>query len=47
VRERRRRRRVGVVVGGHVDRLTDVIDPFFVDVMRSWSSPISVSSVGW
>jgi peptide chain release factor 1 len=33
VRERRRRRRVGVVVGGHVDRLTEVIEPFLVEVM--------------
>jgi hypothetical protein len=45
--EGRRRRRVGVVVGRHVDRLDDVIEPFLVDVIRSWSSPISVRSVGW
>ena len=25
---------------------TDVIDPFLVEVIRSWSSPISVASVG-
>jgi hypothetical protein len=28
VRERRRRRRIGVVVGRDVDRLTEVIEPF-------------------
>jgi hypothetical protein len=26
---------------------TEVMDPFFVDVMRSCSAPISVPSVGW
>jgi hypothetical protein len=26
---------------------TEVIDPLRVDVIRSCSSPISVSSVGW
>ena len=26
---------------------TDVIDPFFVDVIRSCKAPISVCSVGW
>ena len=26
---------------------TEVIEPFFVDVMRSCSSPMSVASVGW
>ena len=25
----------------------DVIEPFFVDVMRSCSAPISAASVGW
>jgi hypothetical protein len=24
-----------------------VIEPFFVEVMRSWSAPISVPKVGW
>ena len=28
------------------DACTEVIEPFFVDVMRSWSVPISVASVG-
>jgi hypothetical protein len=26
---------------------TEVIEPLVVEVMRSWSSPISVPSVGW
>jgi hypothetical protein len=26
---------------------TDVMAPFFVLVIRSWSSPISVARVGW
>jgi hypothetical protein len=26
---------------------TDVMEPFFVVVMRSCSAPISVDSVGW
>ena len=25
----------------------EVTEPFFVDVIRSWSWPISVASVGW
>ena len=25
----------------------DVIDPFRVDVIRSWNAPISVANVGW
>ena len=29
------------------DDLTDVTAPFVVEVMRSWSWPISVASVGW
>ena len=47
VREHRRRRRVGVVVGGHVDRLHRGHRALSVEVMRSCSWPISVSSVGW
>ena len=47
VGERRRGRRVGEVVGGDVDGLDAVIEPLFVEVMRSWSAPISVESVGW
>ena len=46
VRKGGRRRRIGDVVGGNVDRLHRVIDPFCVDVMRSCRSPISVASVG-
>jgi hypothetical protein len=26
---------------------TEVIEPRFVEVMRSWSAPISVARVGW
>jgi hypothetical protein len=26
---------------------TEVIEPFIVEVMRSWRAPISVASVGW
>jgi len=47
VGEGRRGRRVGDVVGGDVDGCTEVIEPSRVEVMRSWSSPISVASVGW
>ena len=25
----------------------DVIEPFLVDVIRSWSAPISAARVGW
>ena len=38
--------RVGGVVGGHVHGLHAVMAPFFVLVIRSCSSPISVASVG-
>jgi len=41
--ERGCRRRVRVVVGRHVDRRGLVIDPFLVDVMRSWRPAISVA----
>jgi len=39
VRERRGRRRVGDVVGRHVNRLTEVIEPFFVDVSAPEARP--------
>ena len=38
---------VGVVVRGDVDRLERVIEPRFVEVMRSSRAPMSVASVGW
>jgi hypothetical protein len=42
-----RRRRVGQVVGGHVDRLHRGDRALLVEVMRSCSAPMSVASVGW
>jgi len=47
VTERRGRRGVGVVIRGDKMACRLVIEPFFVEVIRSWRSPISVASVGW
>ena len=46
MRERGRRRRVGQVVGRHVDRLHRGDRALVVVVMRSCSAPMSVASVG-